>query len=411
MYQYTSIAELSNLIKNQQVSPVEVAKDCLERIEKLNPKLNAFITINPEALRLVGIAANEIAGGRYRGPLHGIPVAVKDFYDTAGMRTTAGSENFKDRIPKKDAEVVKLLKEAGAIIIGKTNMHELGTGTTAHMSYFGSVHNPWNTAYVSGGSSGGSAAALASGLCFATVDTDAVGSCRLPASCCGVVGFKATYGLISSKGILEGEKTDDVILKLAHPGITTRGAEDTAIVLDAIRNMTIDENKLHGNYFNNLKSKGNLKVGIVKNFGATKEIKEIFLKTVEKIKDHIHTTEIKVPFASASFSIKSIDQDRRNISGKLFKDIDIVVLPTVTDKTPTLQEAERSGPLAIAADNTFFCNYFALPAISIPCGFTASGLPAGFQIVGRNWDEATVLRAAQAFEKWINLSPKNPAIS
>ncbi len=204
-YSHLSITEVSELIRQKKVSPVELVTGCLERIEQLHPKLNAFIKVTADqALQEAKIAEREITNGTWKGPLHGIPVGVKDFFDTAGIRTTAAFAAFKDRVPAKDAEVVTKLKEAGAIVLGKLNMHELGMGTTSVMSHFGAVHNPWNTDYVAGGSSGGSAAAVAAGLCYATVDTDAIGSCRLPAACCGVVGFKGTYGLLSTKGIAIG---------------------------------------------------------------------------------------------------------------------------------------------------------------------------------------------------------------
>ena len=142
------------------------------------------------ALHAAKAAEKDIEQGHWKGPLHGIPIAIKDFYDTAGLKTTAAFERFRDRIPPKDAVGVEKLKKAGAIVIGKTNMHTLGMGTTGLESYFGPVRNPWNANYIPGGSSSGSAAAVASGLCYATLDTDAIGSCRLPAACCGVVGYK-----------------------------------------------------------------------------------------------------------------------------------------------------------------------------------------------------------------------------
>jgi aspartyl-tRNA(Asn)/glutamyl-tRNA(Gln) amidotransferase subunit A len=154
--------------------------------------------------------------------LHGVPVAVKDFYDTAGIKTTAAFEHFANRIPAKDADVVTKLKDAGAIVIGKTNMDTLGMGTTGLKSFYGPVKNPWNSDYIPGGSSSGSAVAVASGMCFATVDTDAIGSCRLPAACCGVVGFKGTYGLINTRGILAGEQPpDELVIWFSHAGVTT----------------------------------------------------------------------------------------------------------------------------------------------------------------------------------------------
>src|SRR6266498_552871 len=238
-FAHSTLQEIANLIREQKVSPVEVVDACLERMEELNPKLNTFITVLADQARAQAqVAETEIKAGKWRGPLHGIPVAIKDFYDTAGIKTTAAFEHFKDRVPEKDALGVSKLKEAGAILIGKTNMHQLGMGTTGLESYFGPVRNPWNPDYIPGGSSSGSAAAVASSMCYATLDTDAIGSCRLPAACCGVVGFKGTYGLISSKGILEGEEADEMILWLSHPAITTRSVADTAIMLDVLAERT-----------------------------------------------------------------------------------------------------------------------------------------------------------------------------
>ena len=198
---YQTIGGLQEQIRSGTVSPVDVVHACLARIHKHNPSLNAFITVfDDDARALARQAEAEIEAGRWKGPLHGIPVGIKDFYDTAGSRTTAAFEHFKNRIPKKDAVGVAKLKAAGAIVVGKTNMHRLGMGTTGLESAFGPVRNPWNGDYIPGGSSSGSAAAIAAGLCYATLDTDAIGSCRLPAACCGVVGFKATYGLISGEG-------------------------------------------------------------------------------------------------------------------------------------------------------------------------------------------------------------------
>ena len=231
-----SITKCGELLRTQQLSPVELVTRCLGKIEQLNPRLNAFITVLAEqALEKARLAEAELKAGNWRGPLHGIPVAVKDFYDTAGIRTTAAFEHFKDRVPRQDAVVVAKLKEAGAIIIGKTNMHTLGMGTTGLESYFGPVRNPWNPERIPGGSSSGSAAAVASSMCYATIDTDAIGSCRLPAACCGVVGFKGTYGLINPQGILEGEEDPGEMIRwFSHPAITARTAADTALVLEVL---------------------------------------------------------------------------------------------------------------------------------------------------------------------------------
>src|ERR1700754_1361076 len=294
-YNYASIASIAKLIKEKEISPVTLVASCLERIEAYNPQLNTFITVlADEAMAQARIAEEEINSGRWKGDLHGIPVAVKDFYDTAGIRKTAGFEHFKDGVPLHDAAVVKKLKEAGAIIIGKTNMHELGMGTTSLVSYFGSVHNPWNIAYIAGGSSGGSAAAVAAGFCFASVDTDAVGSCRLPASCCGVTGFKATYGLISNQGILEGKKADETIIKLSHAGITTRYVEDTRILLHALTAFKQDSFENTGKWI----------IGFASNYKANDKIENVFLKTREIFSSRGYTIiGIDIPFESASFNI------------------------------------------------------------------------------------------------------------
>src|SRR3984893_7377870 len=238
--EFKSITTIQKHVRMQKVSPVEVVNACLKRIEQLNPKLNAFITVlAAQTLEQASFAEGEIRSAKWRGPLHGIPLGIKDFYDTAGIKTTAAFERFKDRVPRKDAVSVVKLKEAGAVIIGKMNMHLLGMGTTGLDSSFGPVGNPWNAEYIPGGSSAGSAAAVASGMCYATLDTDAIGSCRLPAACCGVVGFKGTYGLISTRGILEGEGgADETIRWLSHAGMTTRSVVDTALVLDVLAERT-----------------------------------------------------------------------------------------------------------------------------------------------------------------------------
>lgn len=329
--------------------------------------------------------------------------SAKDFFDTAGIRTTAAYIDFKDRIPKNDAVVVRKLKQAGAIIIGKTNMHELGMGTTSLVSYFGAVHNPWNTAYIAGGSSGGSAAAVAAGLCYATIDTDAAGSCRLPASCCGVTGFKPTFGLISGKGILEGEEADEVILKVNHVCITTRYAEDTAIVLKAVAEQ---EQSI------NLDHKIKPTIGFVTNYQASEAVNIVYLKAKQMLSSQGYEgIDIEVPFKTASFTITTIDQDRKTISAQLFNGADVLVLPTVTEPTPDIKTAEASGPLGVSGDNTFFANYFGLPAISVPAGFDQNGMPLGFQIVGPKGGEAIVLALANAYQQITKWHEKHPSLS
>lgn len=401
-YHYASIASVSKLIKDKKVSPVELVDACLKRIEMYDTQLNTFITVlGDEARRQAQIVAEEINRGEWKGPLHGIPVAVKDFYDTAGIRTTAAFVHFKDRIPQKDAEVVQRLKEAGAVLIGKTNMHELGMGTTSLVSYFGPVHNPWNIEFIAGGSSGGSAAAVAAGFCYATVDTDAVGSCRLPAACCGVTGFKSTYGLISGKGILDGEQADETIIKLSHVGITTRYVEDAAILLDILS----DQQQATA-----LSESKKITIGFVSNYKASDGVNEVYFQAKEKLSSlGYHIADIALPFESASFSIATIDQDGKTISDQLFKNVDAVVLPTLTDLVPDIQSAQAKGPMALSADNTFFFNYYGLPTISIPCGFDGNGMPQGLQVAGPWGGDDQVLKVAHAYEQAAKWNEKHPA--
>lgn len=412
-YHYLSIAAAGELIRQKKVSPEELVTACLKRIEQLNPKLNVFITVTADqALKEARRAEQEIESEKWKGPLHGIPVGIKDMFDTAGIRTTAAFEHFKDRTPTKDAEAVTRLKEAGAIVLGKMNMHELAQGTTSVTSYFGAVHNPWNLNYVAGGSSGGSAAAVSAGLCFATLDTDAIGSCRLPAACCGVTGFKATYGLISNKGVLEGEPVDETILKIAHAAFTTRSVEDTAVLLNVLATPgagEIGEGKYQTDYISAFGTTKSPKIGIVSNFKVTDEVMKAFVKTVETFHSLGYTTiNIDASLDFPEFDVRNIDEDRKMISNKLFKDIDVLILPTTTDITPTILDAESAGAQAISADNTFFCNYYGLPAISIPCGFDKNGLPLGLQIVGPHWGENKVLDMAHVFQQSTNWHVKHP---
>jgi aspartyl-tRNA(Asn)/glutamyl-tRNA(Gln) amidotransferase subunit A len=401
---YLSIAELSALIRKSEISPVEIVDACLTRIDALNRSLNAFITVLSDTAReQARKAETEIKTGRWRGPLHGIPVGIKDFYDTATVRTTAAFEHFKNRVPEKDAAGVAKLKEGGAIIVGKTNMHQLGMGTTGLESYFGPVRNPWNEQYIPGGSSSGSAAAVAAGMCYATLDTDAIGSCRLPAACCGVVGFKGTYGLISAKGILEGEKADEAILWLAHPAITTRSAEDTAIVLDVLAEPHDMARKRDA-------SRGKkLRIGIADNFNADKQVTAAFKTAVETIRTLGHQVgPASAPFDMPPFGdLHAIEMDRKTIGDRAFRDVDVLLLPTTVTTVLRVEDA-KANQQALAAANTMFANYFALPAISVPCGFDSHGLPLGLQIVGKPWDEATVLRLADQCQSALESSQKHP---
>ena len=225
-----NLHEVAPLVRDRKVSPVELTRACLARIESLNPSLNAFITVTAEsALNEARKAESEVQRGEWRGPLHGIPIALKDLFDTVGVRTTAGSALFKDRIPQEDADVVRRLRDAGAVFLGKLNMHEFAIGpTTPTTSYFGRVRNPWSLECLSGGSSGGPGAAVAAGLCYGALGSDTGGSIRQPAAFCGIVGLKPTYGRVSTRGVIPVSSSMD------HIGPMTRSVMDAAIILGVI---------------------------------------------------------------------------------------------------------------------------------------------------------------------------------
>lgn len=400
---------LHEQIRTHKVSPVEVVSSCLKRIEQLNPRLNAFITVlGQQAMEEARSAEAEINAGKWRGPLHGVPVGIKDFYDTAGIKTTAAFEHFKDRIPGRDARGVAQLKEAGAIIVGKTNMHMLGMGTTGLESYFGPVHNPWNTEYIPGGSSAGSAAAVASGMCYATLDTDAIGSCRLPAACCGVVGFKGTYGLIDPTGILEGEQDPGEMIRwFSHPAITAQTVEDTALVLDVLAGK---DKQTAPQYLDGLAKDREVRIGIADNFKADRDVSAAFQTAVELIRSFgCPTRSIAAPFRNPNESLDNIAADRKAISGQTFKEIDVLLLPTTTTSVPAIKDAS-ANPLALSPENTAFANYYGLPVISFPCGFDRNGLPLGLQIVGKPWNEADVLHLAYRYENQTPWKTKHPPL-
>src|SRR6266852_3554860 len=223
------IREIAEQFRKRSLSPVELTTDCLARIERLNPKLNAFITVTAEsALAQARQAEAEIRRGNWRGPLHGIPLALKDLIDTAGVRTTAASSLFKDRIPAEDAEVVRRLREAGAVLLGKQNLHEFAYGGSSMISAFGEVRNAWNAEHVAGGSSGGPATSVAAGLGYGAIGTDTAGSVREPAALCGVVGLKPTYGRVSARGVIP------LSISLDHVGPIARTVADVAVILQAI---------------------------------------------------------------------------------------------------------------------------------------------------------------------------------
>jgi aspartyl-tRNA(Asn)/glutamyl-tRNA(Gln) amidotransferase subunit A len=452
-YSMYTISQLSELFRQKKLSPVEITQACLQRIHELNPTLNAFITITTEqALQQAAVAEKEIKNGSWRGPLHGVPIALKDLIDTAGIKTTAASGVYQNRIPDEDATIVKQLKKAGAVIIGKTNMHEFALGATSAVSFFGAVRNPWNPDYVSGGSSGGSAVAVASGMCYAAVGSDTGGSIRVPSSCCGVVGFKPTHGLISTRGLIPMSKSFD------HAGPVCRTVEDIAIVMDSLVDEDLSAAAIKmKDYKKGLSKNIKPKVGVVISAEASEEVASSF-KTVQELfhswgwqmadKDllivpdggiELRNTEIQSfhkplvekykelynPITLARLEntmninkavnaidyIHQVDQmneDRQKISAQVFNDCDVVILPTTTTAVVTIAEANVQGPLAMSLKNTLPFNYYGLPALTVPCGFSKNGLPLGLQIVGPRWGEEIVLAVGNYYEQHTQWHLKHP---
>jgi aspartyl-tRNA(Asn)/glutamyl-tRNA(Gln) amidotransferase subunit A len=444
-----TISELSQQIRRREVSPVEVTRECLRRAEELNPRLNAFITVMAEsALQEARTAEEEISQKKWRGPLHGIPVALKDLIDTAGVRTTSASALHKDRVPTEDAEVVRKLREAGAVIIGKNNLHEFAYGGSSLVSYFGDVHNPWDVKRIAGGSSGGSAAAVPARTTCAAIGTDTAGSIREPAALCGCVGIKPTYGRVSSRGVTP------LSTSLDHVGPLASCVKDAAIVLQAIAGYdpgdTASVEVPVTDYVSVLKegAKG-LRVGVPRAYffddvdpevasamehalaGITAlgaHIKEVRLEVTtdrtlqaaetyayhaEDVAKHpelyqaetlrrIRTGE-KITAAEYMRKRRELEVARRDIRD-VFGGVDLLVTPTTPLPAPAIAELRANAEALRPAEvkllrNTRPFNVWGLPAISVPCGFTQGGLPIGLQIAGPHWREDLVLRLGYAYEQ------------
>ena len=455
-----SIRELSDQIRKKKVSPVELTKACLARIDRFNPALNAFITITAEsALEQARAAEAEVMRGKWRGPFHGIPIALKDLFDTAGVRTTAASGVFKDRVPTEDAEVVRRLKTAGAVLLGKTNMQEFAFGGTSIISYFGAVHNPWELSHIPGGSSGGSAAAVAAELCYGALGSDTAGSVRIPASHCGIVGLKPTYGLVSIRGVIP------LSWSLDHVGPLARSVADTALLLQAIAGYdeqeTTSEKINLPDYSPAIGMKvSSLRIGVPREFffadldpeidAAMKEALSVLGKLtsglrdvafradkMETLRDVVRaaeayayhreyvakTPELYQPLilkriqAGANVTTPAYIQGRRDLAEvrrkaeKWIDGIDVLVTPTLPIPPAAISDPHADDILP-AVRNTSPFDVNGWPAISLPCGFTSNGLPLGLQIIGPLGGESVVFQLAHAYEQateWHKRRPPLPA--
>ena len=444
-----TISEAGPMLARGEISPVELAHACLERTESLDPHLNCFITCTAEAaLASARQAEREIREGSYRGPLHGIPMALKDLYETRGIPTTAGSKVFAGYIPENDGFVVRKLKDAGIILLGKLNMHEIALGVTNENPHYGPCNNPWDIKRISGGSSGGSAAALAAGLCLGSLGSDTGGSIRIPSSLCGVVGLKPTFGRVSMRGVIP------LSWNLDHPGPMARSVRDVALLLQEIAGYDPDDPSsaavpVH-DYFTLIEAG-------VRGWQVALAVDEFFSGADDDVLSALHqsarvfeelgaqVSHVSLPEANdyayanglmvtsdaaayhrqrmnekpeefgadvlqrlqagAAFTSTEYVQARRTQSEArrrfelFFEKYDLLLVPS----TPVAAPLRASdGPVQRARQLTRFTapfNLSGLPALSLPCGFTAGGMPLGLQVVTRPWAEAAVLRAAFAYEQ------------
>jgi aspartyl-tRNA(Asn)/glutamyl-tRNA(Gln) amidotransferase subunit A len=463
---YRSAGELSRLVQSKQLSPVEIIDAHLQRIDATEPILNSFITLLPEEARSAARRAeSEIQQGNYRGPLHGIPVGLKDLFNTAGVRTTSGSRIFDNFVPENDCTVAARLREAGGILLGKLNMHPFAYGPTGENPDYGHMHNPWDPDRVSGGSSGGSGSATASGQCVITTGTDTGGSIRIPSALCGIVGLKPTYGLVSRHGMTPLAWTMD------HPGPMVRTVEDAALTMNAIaghdpndvasaqvvvpdytKALTGDVRGLRigmpREYFEapvdpQVAQAVRDAVGVLESMGA--EVTEVSFPMFEysqPISSAIlmaeasachrdllrrHGDKLYPPvrlrlegglFISAADYLRAqqgrtlLDREARG----LLEQVDLLAGPTEPVTAPELGAAQvpvgedTLGTVAALTQFTRPYNITGFPAISIPCGFSDSGLPIGLQLAGRPFDEVTVLRAAHAYEQATEWHKRRPPI-
>jgi aspartyl-tRNA(Asn)/glutamyl-tRNA(Gln) amidotransferase subunit A len=470
-----TIGEIASHIKRKKLSPVELTTFMLERTKKLNSVLNAYVTITEElAIKEAKAAEKEIQKGRYRGALHGVPFSIKDNIATRGVRTTAGSKILSEWVPDHDATVVERLKQAGAIFMGKTNMHEWASGGTTINPYFGTTANPWDTTRIPGGSSGGSAAAVAAGLCLTSIGTDNAGSVRNPASFCGTVGLKATYGRVSRFGDVPGTggfSTD-------HFGIFTKTVEDSALVLRSVAGADpkdpLCSSEAVANYMRTIgQAVKGLRLGVLRGYAeenVSNEVKSAVADAVQLLQSlEVKKKEFTIPHAALIPAVQTATSRVENVStlgkylrsrpqdfsrsllhrhigslmipgstyvaaqrvrrmicqefDKEFDNVDVIVTPTTPLSAPTVEECKngyaeidgRKVPYqnpggSLGTILTIPFNLTGLPAISVCCGFSSAGLPIGLQIVGAAFREATIFQVARAYEQAAGWYKRQPSL-
>lgn len=449
-----TIKALSGLIRRKEISPVELTKTVLERIDRLNSKLNAYVTLTADlALKEAGEAEQAIMRGLYLGPMHGIPIGHKDLYFTKGIRTTACSKLMLNFVPEFDATAVARWKKAGAILLGKLNTHEFAYGPTNEVSYFGPARNPWDLERMTGGSSGGSGAAVLTGLALAATGSDTGGSIRIPSSCCGVVGIKPTYGRSSRYGVFT------LCWSLDHTGPMTKSVEDAALTLQPLAgydpNDPASADVPVPDYSKALAfDVRGVRLGIPREYffdQADFEVEAAVSKAIQVLEGlGARAEEVSIPSmkyaASAALLIYLSEalayhepyyqtrpdeytdltrtfldlgnyvlakdyihaqQLRRRLLKEVeavFQRVDVLVTPTLPIAAPkigqgtVLVRGKEEGTFGTLLRFTEPFNLTGLPALSLPCGFSRENLPIGLQIVGKPFDEAMVLRVGHAYE-------------
>lgn len=481
---YISIKQASELLNKKDVSPVDLTKAVLERIESTDDKINSYITIlGDEAIKAAKQAEKEITGGNRKGPLHGIPLGLKDLFVMKGAPSTSGSRMLENFYSPYNATVTQKLMDAGAVIVGKNNMDEFAMGSSNETSYFGPVRNPWDLERVPGGSSGGSAAAVSAGLCLGSVGTDTGGSIRQPGSLCGVVGMKPTYGRVSRHGMIAFASSLD------QAGPLTRTVEDAAIILNAItghdQNDSTSVNMAVPDYTANLgEGVRGMKIGVPREYfieGMESEVESSVRRALEVVEScGAELIEISLPhteyailayyiiapseassnlarYDGVRYGYRSPNADnlrdlyfrtrsegfgdevkRRIMLGtyalssgyydayyrkaqkvrtliredfrKAFEEVDVIMAPT-TPETAFRIGHKTDDPVKMYLSDilTIPCNVSGIPGISIPCGRSSEGLPIGLQILGKPFDEVSILKAAHTYEQnceWYKQRPE-----
>ena len=463
---YLSISEAADLLQSGEISPVDLINAHLERIEATDDRLNSFITLlAEESLKAAQDAERSIGSGDYLGPLHGIPIGLKDLYYTKGVRTTIGSKILRDFVPDNDAAVTESFKKAGAIIIGKLQMHEFALGPTSINPHDGPAHNPWDVERVTGGSSGGSGSSVAAGQVMGALGSDTGGSVRIPAALCGIVGLKPTFGRVSRYGVYPLSWSLDTV------GPMTRTVRDTALVLNTIAGYdsrdpwSVDtpvEDYTHGiengveglrigvpnEYFFDL-----IDAEVSRAFDQASRVLEGLGAQVERVSipilerslaisgsimmpeaaavhiDHLRNraddigNDVRDRLETGALTPATdyivAQQARRLFNRELAEvmtDFDLLLTPTVALGAPRIDqpsvtiEGSTLPAVAVLARLTRPFNISGIPTVTVPSGFTEDGMPIGLQIAGRAFDEATVLRAAYAYEQATDWHSRRPTL-